>query len=237
MMPALHDALAACVDSLPESFLSAHARLFEPDLLARLAYRLWSLHREGLPTSHPPPHLDIECTPPLADAFTPFQAPLRALEQGGDSPEVARRLTDALVGVGCAGLLLLLGQRRTPASLDDARALPPRRETLLAAADRSYRARDALSVAARALAKHGHRYPGSFWARAVGPTARQNQAARAVVERILDGAAWWNVFAHCQHGTVFEARLPSGHGARWAQRGTEFIGFLEPFDPGLRAGE
>jgi hypothetical protein len=29
---------------------------------------------------------------------------------------------------------------------------------------------------------------------------------------------------------VFEARLSSGHGARWGHAGGEFIGFLEPFD-------
>jgi len=29
---------------------------------------------------------------------------------------------------------------------------------------------------------------------------------------------------------VFEARLPTGHGARWGHGGEEFIGFLEPFD-------
>jgi hypothetical protein len=229
-MSSLRDALAACVPLLPELFRAEHARLFEPDLLDRLADRLLALHREGMPADRPPPHLDAECTPPLAGAFDPFRDVLHKWESAG--PNVPEGLAGAVLAAGCSGLLLLLGQRRTPASLTDSRALPPRREDLLAAADRPCRARDALSVAARALAKHGHRSPDAFWGTATGSTAEQNRAARAVVERILDGATWWNVFDHPQSRPVFEARLTSGHGARWGRGGTEFIGFLEPFDPG-----
>jgi hypothetical protein len=54
-------------------------------------------------------------------------------------------------------------------------------------------------------------------------------AARAVLERILDEQTWWNVFGHFQHEVVYEARVPSGHGARWVKGVAAFIGFLEPF--------
>jgi hypothetical protein len=47
---------------------------------------------------------------------------------------------------------------------------------------------------------------------------------------ILDNTTWWNVFGHFKHVLVYEARVPSGHGARWGQGGDELIGFLEPFD-------
>ena len=39
----------------------------------------------------------------------------------------------------------------------------------------------------------------------------KNAAARQLIETILGGATWWNVFGHYAHDTVFEARLPSGH--------------------------
>jgi hypothetical protein len=232
---ALRDALAACASVVPEEFRTSCGRLFEPDLLDRLADRLLRLYREGIPPQPPLPHFPAERTPPSAKAFAPFAEALRVWESGG--PEPIRALAGALTDAGCAGLLVILGQRWTPASLTDARALPPPRATLLAAADRAYRLRDALSAAARALAKHVHRSPDRFWGRAVGSTALQNRAARAVVERILDGATWWNFFVHPQHGTVYEARLPSGHGARWSADGTQFIGFLEPFDPGWPGNE
>ena len=63
-----------------------------------------------------------------------------------------------------------------------------------------------------------------------GPTAVRNAQAIEVLTRVLTGRTWWNVFGHFAHDTVFEARLPTGHGARWGHDGTEFIGFLEPFD-------
>jgi hypothetical protein len=85
-------------------------------------------------------------------------------------------------------------------------------------------------VAARALAKHAHRSPAKFWGDVRGSVGDKNEAAAAVLAGILDAATWWNVFGHCKHDTVFEARVPDGHGARWGRDGEEFIGFLEPFE-------
>jgi hypothetical protein len=223
-MSDLRPTLAAAADLLPEPFRSAHARLYSGELLDRLADRLLQFARDGPATELPPPHFAAEQTPPPAEAFAPFR---HALEKWPDDPDLPRRLADALLAVGCPGLLLLLGQRLTPASVTDARAIPPERGRLLAAADRA--GRQGLSVAGRALAKHAPRSPGSFWGVASGPVAVKNAAARAAVARVLDGATWWNVFGHPEHGLVYEARLPSGHGVRWRHPGDEFIGFLEPF--------
>ena len=60
-------------------------------------------------------------------------------------------------------------------------------------------------------------------------------SAAAIFIRLADApplaiATWRNVFGHHQHETVFEARQPSGHGARWGGGGATFIGFLEPFE-------
>ena len=62
------------------------------------------------------------------------------------------------------------------------------------------------------------------------PRPRFARASPEKQEAILDAATWWNVFGHFQHDVVYEARVPSGHGARWGFGGNEFIGFLEPFD-------
>lgn len=93
-----------------------------------------------------------------------------------------------------------------------------------------YQPGEDLSSAARALAKHAHRSSDGFWGNATGPVAAQNKHAMELVVTLLVEHTWWNVFGHFQHDTVFEARLPSGHGARWGAAGTTFIGFLEPFD-------
>jgi hypothetical protein len=228
----LQESLAAAVAFLPREFRAAHARLFEPEHLGQLAARLLTFWRQGVPESFPPPHFAAECTPPLGAAFAFFRDALAAWDRAGDkrSPEVVRQLADAVASAGCANLLLLLGQRRTPASLTDARATPPTRAQLLAAATRAHHEGDPLTVAGRALAKHVPRSADPFWGAATGPTAAKNEAALRALQQILDGATWWNVFGHFAHGSVYEARLPDGYGARWGRDGAEFIGFLEPFD-------
>jgi hypothetical protein len=229
-MSDLRSTLAAAAALLPEEFRAAHGRLFRGELLDRLADRLLGFWREGVPAAPPPPRFAAERTPPLADVFAPFR-PALALwhpDPGPTAPEVVAALADALLAAGCPGLLLLLGQRLTPASVTDARAIPPERGRLLDAAGRP--GRQGLTVAARALSKHAPRSAESFWGAVTGPAAFKNAAARAAVERILGAATWWNVFGHPAHGLVYEARVPTGHGARWRHPGDEFIGFLEPFE-------
>jgi hypothetical protein len=231
---ALLEALRACVPLLPAPFVAEHRRLFAEEHLAKLAVRLLDFHRRGVPQEQPPPHFTAECTPSLEEAFAPFRAPLEAWAAAPDEPEVVRKLAGAVVAAGCAHLLLLLGQRRTPASLTDARAIPPLRAELLASAAALHNPADGLTVAARALTKHVHRSPGAFWGVVGGTVAEKNAAARALLERILGEQTWWNVFGHFQHEVVYEARVPSGHGARSVEGGAEFVGFLDPFRGGER---
>lgn len=212
--------LLAARQLLPEEFSTSHARLFEPEHLQRLAERLERFAREGVPEAFPLPHFAAECTPALAECFAPFRA-------ARDDP---RALADALTTAGTPCLLVLLGQRFTPASVLDARGIAPTREQLLASALQPHTPSDPLTVAARALTKHVHRSPEKFWGEVRGSAAQKNAAAQRVLERILDEATWRNVFGHFAHELVYEARVPTGHGARWAHDGAEFIGFLEPFD-------
>jgi hypothetical protein len=235
-MHSLLDTLRSGVPLLPAPFVAEHRRLFAEEHLAKLAARLLDFHRHGVPQEQPPPHFAAECTPPLAGPYSHFREPLGAWAVSPDGPEVARQFAGAVLTAGCDGLLLLLGQRRTPASLTDAWAIPPLRAELLVSAAALHNPADGLTVAARALSKHaGDELEHDFWGAVSGTVADKNAAARAVLERILDEQTWWNVFGHFQHEVVYEARVPSGHGARWAQGGAEFIGFLEPFLAGDRA--
>jgi hypothetical protein len=235
-MNSLRETLSACVSYLPESYRSEYGGLLAPEWLDRLADRLLTIHRTGVPTERPRPHFSAECTPPVEPTYAYFVDALRAWQADPAGPVTARAFADALRAAGCANMLLLLGQRRTPATLTDARGIPPARGVLLAAAEQPCGPREPLTVAARALAKHVHRSPEAFWGKVAGSAADKNRAAREVLEALLDGATWWNVFGHYKHETVFEARVPSGHGARWGKAGTLFIGFLEPFDE-ERGGE
>src|SRR5262249_35452200 len=228
-MRSIHDALRSSHPLLPEALRADLAPLFaDEEHLAVLSARLLVFSRQGVPDRPPPPPLPAESPPPLEAAFAPFSGALAFWHEPSDDPAVSQRLADAIANAGCAGVLVLLGQRVTPGSITDARALPPPRARLLASAFRRHSAADSLSVAARALAKHAHR--GSFWGECTGSVAEKNATAEAVVNRLLDEATWWNVFGHFAHGLVYEVRVPSGHGARWGRAGAEFIGFLEPFE-------
>jgi hypothetical protein len=234
-MRSIHDALRAGQPHLPEPLRHELARLFgEEELLAGLSTRLLVFARQGVPAGQPPPSFAGECTPPLAEAFAFFQGAVAAWHDTPDSPAVPALLADALAAAGVKNVLVLLGQRMTPASRTDAGALPPPRAKLLASATRPFSDTDRLSVAARALSKHAPRSTGTFWGKITGSVEDKNATARRLLEQILDQTTWWNVFGHYKHVLVYEARVATGHGARWGHGGEEFIGFLEPFDEGQR---
>jgi hypothetical protein len=232
-MNPLLSTLQACIPLLPESFRTEHARLFADEHLARLADCFTAYLTKGPPITRPLPHFAAETTPLLFDSFDFFRGPLVGWLRASDraAPTVLEPLANAIVAAGCDHLLLLLGQRRTSASWTDARAIPPVRATLLAAATQRHVPREELTVAGRALSKHVVRAgEEDFWPPVQGTTAEKNTAALAILERILNETTWWNVFGHFAHEVVYEARVPTGHGARWGHDGTQFIGFLGPFD-------
>lgn len=193
--------------------------------LGPLAARITQIGSDGA-GAPPPPRLAAEITPPLAEAWAPFEA---WWGRGAADPA---GLAAALQSAGVPKLLVLLGQRVTPASLTDERAIPPTRATLLAAAEAVLD--NGLTVAGRAWTKHGGRTNDPWWGTPRGTTTDKNSAARVLVVRILAATTWWNVFGHASHQLVYEARIASGHGARWSDEGQRFVGFLDPFDPSQR---
>lgn len=70
----------------------------------------------------------------------------------------------------------------------------------------------------------------NFWGEIEGKTEKKNLVAKKYVKNIIGNNTWWNIYGHFKHDTIFEMRLPSGHGARWSGDGGTFIGFVEPFD-------
>lgn len=228
-MSELVDILRACVSYLPEAFLSAHQRLFtEEEHLQKFANRLLAFSQSGVPETFPLPHFHVECTPPLKSAYVFFEPFMQHWKSNtSNSSLLTQQFARALLEAGCKNILILLGQRITPASLTDARAIPPSKAKLLASANKEYT--QGLTAGARALTKHVHRSPDQFWGEVKGSTEDKNRLAREKIERILEHTTWWNIFGHYKHDIVFEARVPEGKGVRWGHSGSELIGFLEPF--------
>jgi len=223
----LGDALLAAVEHLTPTFRDETSALWQPEHLERLADRLTAL--QVAVVDRPAPTFAEETTPPLEPIFASWRAVLAEVD---DSTEVLRSLAFRLEATGLDGLLVLMGMRRTPGSLSGMGAIPPLTRDLLRVAELPFRPSDPLSVAGRAWTKHVPRSDSDFWGSVSGNAVEQNRVAIGLVRRLLRGATWWNVYGHIQRGTLFEVRIPSGHGARWETAGPTFVGFVEPFQEG-----
>ncbi|WP_166822266.1 pentapeptide repeat-containing protein [Thalassoroseus pseudoceratinae] len=231
MIDGLIAVLRATKPHLCEDFWDRNGRLFEAEPSRRLAERLWSFHQHGVPEL-PQPRWDDESTPSIPDIYGRFQPAMAEwIRVGGRTDgEIVTVWAETLQSVPASDLLVLMGQRLTTASVSDHRAIPPDRRVLVDAALQPCHPSNSLSVAARALEKHAIRSDNDYWPKPQGAPADRNAEAIRIVETLLDDCTWWNVFTHYKHELVYEVRRPSGHGARWASDGREFIGFLDPFD-------
>jgi len=125
-------------------------------------------------------------------------------------------------------LLIILGQRKTPATINDENGIPPLNEELLKSCFELYNKQ--ICKASRAREKHISRDGRSiFWGEIKGTPEEKEQATKAIVKKIIEEKTWWNVFTHYKHGVVYEIRIASGEGIRWKKNKLELIGFLEPF--------
>ncbi|MDQ1094980.1 MULTISPECIES: hypothetical protein [Chryseobacterium] len=123
--------------------------------------------------------------------------------------------------------LNILGQRITPASIRDERAVPPLRPVLIEACQKMYNSE--ITVAQRAWEKHTGRLNDPFWGEVKGSNNEKQQVVMDKIHYILDHQTWWNTFFHYRHELVFEVREREGHGIRWSRNGNSLIGFLEGF--------
>lgn len=125
-------------------------------------------------------------------------------------------------------ILVLSGQRLTPASVRNETAIPPHKNVLLESCFSSFN--NQISFAVRAWEKHVGRTENSFWGTTVkGNPKEKEQQVKKIIMYCLEHKTWWNVFFHYKHELVYEIRIPNGQGIRWTNDGKKLIGFLEPF--------
>lgn len=125
-------------------------------------------------------------------------------------------------------LLVILGQRKTPATIIVENGIPPLKNQLLQSCFALYN--NQICKAARAREKHISRNEEDiFWGKIEGTHEEKEQAAKTIVRKIIEEKTWWNVFTHYKHDVVYEIRVDSGQGIRWKKDNLELIGFLEPF--------
>ncbi|KAK2941637.1 putative RNA-binding ASCH domain protein [Blattamonas nauphoetae] len=181
----------------------------------------------------PPDHnsVKISLSPATSSFFTDFHSTLDPSLLSSFQTSLSSILFTTL-GVG--GILRILQQRNTAGSLTTLSneptfpiCLPPPISTLLNASHELHHPKQKITVAGRALTKHGVRC--SWWGLpSKGGEAVKNQVADDVLLGILNEAVWHNSHSIVHEVSLFEVRCTDGYGARWTADGSQFRGFLEP---------
>jgi len=183
---------------------------------------------DGIPESHLLPQFHEEVTPPLLPIIQSFNQLLTIKDDSViNSENTSKLFANFIETTSFEYLLIILGQRFTSASLKDKDAIPPLKKTLLKSCLAPFNSQ--ISLATRAWEKHIGRSEDNFWGEIKGNSQAKEEKVITLINTIIEDRTWWNIFFHYKHGLVYEIRIPSGHGIRWNKKGTQLIGFLEPF--------
>lgn len=108
------------------------------------------------------------------------------------------------------------------------------RQLFTEACDRPDKQAVQLHKGGKALTKHCHRASSGWWGPCTGRPLDKNISSEAVLDRIIAGATWRNVFWLPHNILAYEIRVAEGYGVRYQQdlKAIEpawtFRGFVEP---------
>lgn len=134
------------------------------------------------------------------------------------------KLVKEIQSIALEDALVVLGQRITPATVQNEQGIPPLDTLVYEESFRLYNAQ--ISKAVRAFEKHAERHQDAFWGNITGNPKEKEEKVKEYMTQILKTKTWWNVYYHYKHELVYEVRITSGHGARWKLSNLEFIGFV-----------
>ena len=174
------------------------------------------------------PYFDEEVIPPKQEIYNCFKGIFETSKKKELSDSILiKQWAETIEQIPFEYILIVFGQRLTSASIQDQKAIPPLKSTLLTSSFRPYN--EQICIATRAWEKHIGRSQDDFWGTIKGNPKQKEEKIKSIISEMIDTQTWWNVFHHYKHGLVYEIRVASGHGIRWNKQGTELIGFLEPF--------
>lgn len=188
--------------------------------------RIFSYIFENKINHNPLPVFEEEIIPDYPSHYQYFEKLKSSLTKNEN--QNAQLIAKTLEKTPIESLLVILGQRKTPATIIDENGIPPLKKQLLESCFEMYN--EQICKAARAREKHISRNESdTFWGKIEGTPEEKEQAAKTIVMKIIDEKTWWNIFTHYKHEVVYEIRVASGQGIRWKLSNLEMIGFLEPF--------
>lgn len=202
----------------------------EEEHLNTLANTLWNYFQDNNPLVLEFPMFNEEIKADSTQVYSYFEAAWNQLKNSNFEVNEtnAKQLAQSIENTPFQLLLLAIGQRLTSASIQDERAIPPKKEAIIKASFQPHNHQ--ISKVVRAWEKHIQRNSGAFWGTISGTPKEKEVAVFDKLNYILDHKTWWNVFYHYKHELVYEVRIPEGHGIRWKKEDGTLIGFLEPFE-------
>ena len=212
-----------------EEWKEAYKDFLEEEHLHKLAKNLLGFYIQGVPKQLTAPLFNEEITPLLEESFFFFKPLLDTIEKEiyKSTLIIHKDVVKVFERINFKHVLLLMGQRITSATIQDAHGIPPLQKDVLEASFKSYNSQ--ISKVLRAFEKHTERTANNYWGIIRGNPSEKEEKVKIVLENMLANITWWNVFYHYKHELLYEIRIPSGHGARWKKSNLEFIGFVEPF--------
>eukprot|EP01034_Spumella_vulgaris_P001844 gene1844-2418_t len=150
--PLLHT-ITQALSKTSDSWKTGHSRFLHEEHIHAFATKMTFYQTHGVPEHQPPPHFEEEVTASLRESFAFFAD---AFTSG-----TVDAWRNAFETTAFKHVLLLMGQRLTSASVQDAGAVPPLRDVLHQSCFRPYN--EQTSVAARAWEKHVGRSADGFF--------------------------------------------------------------------------
>ena len=218
--------LNGCIPYISEEWKNVYGELLQEEHWSVLGNRIYAFFFENELNHNILPVFSEEIKVDYGKHYQYFKRLRTILDI--DESERPQLLAMAIEETPIESLLIILGQRKTSATITDEAGIPPLKEYLLESCFAAYNSQ--LCKAARAREKHIMRNEDDpFWGKMEGSPAEKEQVAKSVVTKIIEEKTWWNVFTHYKHEVVYEIRIASGQGIRWKKKDLELIGFLEPF--------
>jgi len=219
----LHKTIQASITFLPDSWKETYGGFLEEEHLTTFSKKMEICIKNGIPEKYPLPRFDKEITIPYEEAIQSFKTILTSKNHMASPIHWAQTIQSAPF----EHLLIIIGQRWTASTLKNEKAIPPLKKTLLNSCTAPFN--DQICCGSRAWEKHIDRCKDQFWGEIKGNSTQKGKIAHQLITKIIENKTWWNIFYHHKHGPVYEIRVSSGHGIRWNSKGTQLIGFLEPF--------
>lgn len=214
------------LNHFPEEWLVRHIPFFSGHYLQNYCYQLKEENKSAFLERMSSPIFDEEIKINRLEIWQKHHTFFKELDQLTEDNRITE-IVRFFTTIPFSEVLILLGQRLTPSSVQTIKALPLKRADLKQATLEPYN--HEINVSVRSWEKHVGRTDSYFWGVISGSPAERELKVSKIIDSILDNHTWWNVFFHYKHELVFEIREPGGHGLRWSYETTKFIGFVEPF--------